>query len=201
MSAKFRIGDRVVNPFGVKGEVTDVETNEIYMIGGSVEWWQESELELVKEEPKQNSIPGTKSKIHIKCTCPKCLGIPDFYEEEPKMKEWPCEHRDSAVLVDCEIFRNTQKTITIAPASACDSCPFCGAKRPEPKEETLEDVIERAIHKPLSVGFTPTTEAMARAIREHLKSKEGEIINFLAMRRTEDASSDLTKQILKILGI
>ena len=168
MSTKFRIGDRVQFQ-GISGYLYGtVRSNNAIILNETGGYYSESELELVKEEPK--------------------------------MKEWPCEHIcfSNAETYKGWINSNTCQFIE----KTTLFCKYCGAKRPEPKEETWEKILSDAyISTPIS---EQPVKHQSKAIREHLKSKEGEITNLITEWKLSPGSqvaSKLAKQILKVLGV
>ena len=190
MSSKFKVGDRVKYKDRT-GVITNIRKHSYDVsldgLNSCYQYLLESELELVKEEPKMRDYTVGVD--------PGAYGGDKSYQRE--MKEWPCEHikraYDDKLWVLGEI-----NCGNVGQKGAWSVCPICEAKRPEPKEETLEDVIEKAY------GITPSSHEisimLAKAIREHLKVALTALIWGRRLRNEMEAV-DLAKQILKVLGV
>ena len=128
-------------------------------------------------------------------------------KEEPKMKEWPCEHIQKAYDNKLWVFGGLHCG-SDGQVGKWNLCPLCGAKRPEPKEETLEKVFRKTRNNLIELGYDIEREpeeliiALSKAIREHLKSKEGEMVRTIDGTFGNNVfSRQVAKQILRVLGV
>ena len=179
--SKFKVGDLVRSKIG-NGQILEYAyrikyTNDDY--AGFVS--TESELELVKERE---------------------LTTPEYCEEpKTETKEWPCEHIGFGErgwwFLDCV------KSLSYEVSTQDNYCRKCGAKRPEPKEETLNSFIKKTYDEidDHYEGHFERSDYMAKAIREHIRSKEGEIVRLLEAVGFLTQQKVTAKQILRVLGV
>lgn len=190
---KFKVGDRVRLKGGFLTAISAVVTS-YYLVDGGCKIYEEFELEAiepVKEEAMQKNEQGQFSKD----TGPFVAISKDGPVKNGK---W-CEHiRQRINKTWCE---NTYTTPGDRVVPNCwKVCPVCLIERPK-EPVSLEDVI----HSELSLQSQPgqRVEELYKAIREHIRSKEGEIIR-LSDKWANDTTTgfdieELAKRILEAI--
>ena len=197
---KFKVGDLVQTHCGdLSGHIQEIQTEHKYCVQSM--FYEESELELVKgamPHPTEESVFVNEETVAKPST---------WYGKQPN--EWPCEHwRTAQPLDEGEVFDKFSfgGRAQLVPTGLAKNCLFCGAKRPEPKKEALNSFIKKTYDEidDHYEGHFERADYMVKAIREHLKSKEGEITNLITEWKLSPGSqvaSKLAKQILKVLGV